>query len=47
MGGQLEIRAVFPDGEIMLERFGDIGREGPVSPAEATREQAIPEQVSA
>jgi hypothetical protein len=27
MGGQLEIRAVFPDGEVMLEQFSDLKQE--------------------
>jgi len=29
MGGQLEIRAVFPNGEVMLEQFGEIQKEDP------------------
>lgn len=47
MGGQLEIRAVFPEGEMMLERFGDIERDGPGKRGEAASEEAIPEPVSA
>jgi len=47
MGGQLEIRAVFPDGEIMIEQFGEIGREGPVKEAETASKEATPEPVSA
>ncbi len=31
MGGQLEIRAVFPDGEVMIEQFGDLKRAVPES----------------
>lgn len=34
MGGQLEIRAVFPDGEVMVEQFGDFKQEV-LEPAEA------------
>jgi transcriptional regulator with XRE-family HTH domain len=47
MGGQLEIRAVFPDGEIMIEQFGEIGREVPVKRSEAISEAAATEPVSA
>ena len=47
MGGQLEIRAVFPDGEIMIEQFGDIGREGPGKRSEAASKENTPEPVSA
>jgi len=47
MGGQLEIRAVFPDGDIMIEQFGEIGREGPVKRSEAAGEKATPKPVSA
>jgi DNA-binding XRE family transcriptional regulator len=47
MGGQLEIRAVFPDGEIMIEQFGEIGRGGPVKRAEPASEESTPEPVSA
>jgi hypothetical protein len=27
MGGSLDIRAVFPDGEVVLERFSDVKEE--------------------
>lgn len=47
MGGQLEIRAVFPDGEIMLEQFRDIGRDGPGKRSEAASEEPTREPVSA
>jgi transcriptional regulator with XRE-family HTH domain len=47
MGGQLEIRAVFPDGEIMLEQFGDIDRDGPGRRHETASEEATAEPVSA
>ncbi len=47
MGGNLEIRAVFPDGEIMIEQFGEIGREGPVKRGETASKEATREPVSA
>lgn len=34
MGGQLEIRAVFPDGEVMVEQFADLKQEA-LEPVEA------------
>jgi transcriptional regulator with XRE-family HTH domain len=45
MGGQLEIRAVFPDGEIMIEQFGEIGREGPVRREEAAIQETTSEPI--
>jgi DNA-binding XRE family transcriptional regulator len=47
MGDNLEIRAVFPDGEIMIEQFGDIGRSGPAKRDEPASKETIPEPVSA
>lgn len=32
MGGDLEIRAVFPDGVVRIDQFRDIGRSGRRSP---------------
>jgi hypothetical protein len=36
MGGDLQIRAVFPDGEVVIDQFGGIG-----APSQTVMEDAV------